>query len=135
MRAPALPGRCHAICAELVRLEQEMRAVLALLPCPKARPPGYRSSFPLALWVNGQEVSSSTWHIGVTATAFVADLDADLAALASAILQAQLYLNTHPSTQVTVFSTNPAAIQAITNLRPHQHQEKAMFLHRPKEPL
>ena len=71
-----------------------------------------------SLWVNDQDVASATRHIGVTATAF----DADLAALASAILQAQLYLNTHPSTHVTIFSTNPAAIQAITNLRPHQGQ-------------
>ena len=71
-----------------------------------------------SLWVNDQEVASATRHIGVTATVF----DADLAALASAILQAQLYLNTHPGTQVTIFSTNPAAIQAITNLRPHQGQ-------------
>jgi hypothetical protein len=36
--------------------------------------------------------------------------------VATAIFQAQLFLSHHPSTQITIFSTNPAAIQAITNL-------------------
>ena len=66
----------------------------------------------------GQEVNHTAHHLGVHATAF----GADLAALVSAIGQAQLYINRHPATQVTIYATNPSAIQAITNLRPHLGQ-------------
>jgi hypothetical protein len=45
-----------------------------------------------------------------------------MCALAAAANQAQLFLNQHPNTPQTIFATNPTAIQAITNLRPHPGQ-------------
>ena len=70
------------------------------------------------LYTNGHEVSHTIWSLGATAT----DFDADLSTLVTAINQAQLHLNLHPLPQITIFSTNPAAIQAITNLHPHSGQ-------------
>ena len=46
------------------------------------------------------------------------DFDADLCALATAAMQVQQHVALHPNHQVTIYSTNPAAIQAITNLCP-----------------
>jgi hypothetical protein len=64
-----------------------------------------------SLFSGAQEVAHAERNIGFSATAF----DADLVSLASAALQAQLFLNLHPTTpQITIYSTNPAAIQAIT---------------------
>jgi hypothetical protein len=71
-----------------------------------------------ALYANNLEIGHAVRHLGATAT----DFDADLAALVTAVNQAQLSLNQHAFPQVTIFSTNPAAIQAITNLRPHMGQ-------------
>jgi hypothetical protein len=70
------------------------------------------------IFSDGHEVSHAVRNLGASATAF----DADLAALSSAVSQAQLFLNEHPTPQITIYSTNPAAIQAITNLRPHAGQ-------------
>jgi hypothetical protein len=50
------------------------------------------------------------------------DFDANLCALASAANRAQLHLSQHHVLNSTIFSTNPAAIQAITNLCPHPGQ-------------
>jgi len=52
--------------------------------------------------------------LGIAATAYDADI--------SAIWLAQDHLNRHPSHKTTLHSPNPAAIQAITNLRPHTGQ-------------
>jgi Reverse transcriptase (RNA-dependent DNA polymerase) len=74
------------------------------------------------LFSGPQEVAHAERNFGFSATAF----DADLVSLASAAFQAQLFLNQHPSTpQITIYSTNPAAIQAITNLRPHSGQSSS----------
>jgi hypothetical protein len=56
--------------------------------------------------------------LGVTATAF----DAYMGSLVSAICLAQDHLNCHPTHKITILSPNPAAIQAITNLRRHAGQ-------------
>jgi hypothetical protein len=53
------------------------------------------------------------------------DFDADLCALVTAITLAQSHLNSHPAHQVTIYSINPVAIQAITNLRPHMGQSSS----------
>ena len=70
------------------------------------------------LYANNLEIGHAVCHLGATAT----DFNTDLAALVTAVNQAQLSLNQHAFPQVTIFSTNPAAIQAITNLRPHMGQ-------------
>jgi hypothetical protein len=57
-------------------------------------------------------------NVGITATAFDADLDS----LVSAIRLAQDHLNCSLTQNVIILSTNPAAIQAITNLQPHAGQ-------------
>ena len=54
------------------------------------------------------------------------DFDADLCTLAIAADQAQQFLTLHPSHNATIYSTNPSAIQAITNLRPHAGQSFAL---------
>ncbi|KAH9986951.1 hypothetical protein BJV77DRAFT_964986 [Russula vinacea] len=54
------------------------------------------------------------------------DFDADLCTLATAAMQVQQHVTLHPNHQVTIYSTNPAAIQAITNLRPHVGQSFAL---------
>ena len=66
------------------------------------------------LFKDGQECGQSTRTLGNTAT----DFDADLCALTIAAALAKNFLTLHPSHHVTIYSTNPAAIQAITNLRP-----------------
>ena len=71
-----------------------------------------------ALYANNLEIGHAVRHLGATAT----DFDTDLATLVTAVNQAQLSLNQHAFPQVTIFSTNPAAIQAITNLCPHMGQ-------------
>ncbi len=68
--------------------------------------------------VKQAKIGQSTRQLGFSAT----DFDADLCALASAASQAQLHLNLNQVTNVTILATNPAAIQAITNLRPHPGQ-------------
>ncbi|KAH9984562.1 hypothetical protein BJV77DRAFT_1071981 [Russula vinacea] len=66
----------------------------------------------------GTECGQSTRTLSNTAT----DFDADLCALTIAAALAKNFLTLHPSHHVTIYSTNPAAIQAITNLRPHTGQ-------------
>ena len=60
-----------------------------------------------------------------------ADFDTDLGALIAAANQVQLYLNPRPVPQVIIYSTDPATIQAITNLQPHAGQSfsRARLVH------
>ena len=74
------------------------------------------------LFTAGQEIGYHCRTLGTTAT----DFDADLCALATAAMQVQQHVALHPNHQVTIYSTNPAAIQAITNLRPHAGQSFAL---------
>ena len=66
----------------------------------------------------GNETTHAVRNLGITATAH----DADLGSLVTAARLAQGRLNQHPTSKITTPSPNPAAIQAITNLRPHAGQ-------------
>ena len=72
-------------------------------------------------FLQGTKVAHTTRNLGITATAF----NTDLGKLVSAICLAQDLLNRNLTQNVIILSTNPAAIQAITNLRPHAGQFRA----------
>jgi hypothetical protein len=67
-------------------------------------------------FLQGTKLAHTTRNLGITATAF----NTDLGALVSAICLAQDHLNRNLTQSVIIFSTNPAAIQVITNLRAGQ---------------
>ncbi len=67
---------------------------------------------------NNQATSHAVRQLGFSTT----DFDTDLCALALVASQAQLYLNQNQVPNITILSTNPAVIQATTNLRPHLGQ-------------
>ena len=71
-----------------------------------------------ASFSNNRETNNSARQLGFSPT----DFDTDLCALASTANQVQLFLNQNQVPHMTILSTNPAAIQAITNLHPHSRQ-------------